>query len=74
MALIRDSRFPGVVNDVLIEFGNGRYQDVVDRCIAAGIRLLFNFAPVKLTVPDGVHLVNADLSLELQRLAYYLRD
>ena len=33
VALIRDSRFPGVVNDVLIEFGNGRYQDVVDRWV-----------------------------------------
>ncbi len=49
-------------------------QEVVDRCVAAGIRLLLNFAPVKLTVPDGVHMVNADVSLELQRLAYYLRD
>jgi len=29
---------------------------------------------VKLTVPEGVHIINADLSLELQRLAYYLRD
>ncbi|MBO8142777.1 MAG: redox-sensing transcriptional repressor Rex [Firmicutes bacterium] len=49
-------------------------QDVVDQCVDAGIHLLLNFAPVKLRVPDGVHLVNADLSLELQRLAYYMRD
>lgn len=49
-------------------------QTVVDRLVGAGIRLLFNFAPVKLVVPDDVHIVNADLSLELQRLAYYLED
>lgn len=49
-------------------------QAVVDKLIASGVRLLFNFAPVKLTVPDDVHIVNADLSLELQRLAYYLED
>jgi len=49
-------------------------QEVVDRLVGAGIKLLLNFAPVKLTVPEGVHIINADLSLELQRLAYYLRD
>ncbi|OUM98030.1 MAG: redox-sensing transcriptional repressor Rex [Firmicutes bacterium ZCTH02-B6] len=49
-------------------------QAVVDRVVGAGIKLLLNFAPVKLTVPEGVHMINADLSLELQRLAYYLRD
>lgn len=49
-------------------------QAVVDGLIASGIRLLFNFAPTKITVPEGVHIVNADLSLELQRLAYYMED
>ncbi|MFS8523907.1 MAG: redox-sensing transcriptional repressor Rex [Limnochordales bacterium] len=49
-------------------------QMVVDALVGAGIRLLFNFAPVKLTVPEDVHIINADLSLELQRLAYYLED
>src|SRR5690606_10707164 len=46
-------------------------QSVVNALVGAGIRLLFNFAPVKLAVPQDVHIVNADLSLELQRLAYY---
>lgn len=49
-------------------------QDVVDQLTGAGVRLLFNFAPVKVDVEDDVHVVNADLSLELQRLAYYMRD
>ena len=31
--LIRDPRFPAVVNDILIETGTARYQDVVDRYI-----------------------------------------
>jgi len=49
-------------------------QSVVDTLVASGVRLLFNFAPVKLAVPKDVHIVHADLSLELQRLAYYLED
>lgn len=49
-------------------------QQVADACIEADIRGLLNFAPVKLAVPEGVRIANADVSLELQRLAYYLED
>ncbi len=33
LSLIRDPRFLLVVNDILVEFGNSRYQDIVDRFI-----------------------------------------
>lgn len=49
-------------------------QEVVDAVVQAGIRAILNFAPTKLVVPEGVHVASADLSLELQRLAYYLDD
>lgn len=49
-------------------------QQVVDRCVEAGIRAILNFAPAKLVVPPGVHLANVDVSLEMQRLAYYLGE
>lgn len=50
----------------------GAAQDVADRCVAAGVRAILNFAPVKLTVPPDVRLHYADVGLELQQLAYYL--
>src|SRR5262249_41141585 len=34
LALIRDPRLAGVVNDVVVEFGTARYQDVMDRFIS----------------------------------------
>ncbi|MBE3599254.1 MAG: redox-sensing transcriptional repressor Rex [Limnochordaceae bacterium] len=49
-------------------------QQVAERCVEAGIRAILNFAPAKLVVPAGVHLANADVSLEMQRLAYYLGE
>jgi len=49
-------------------------QVVVDAVVQAGIRAILNFAPTKLTVPEGVRVANADVNLELQRLAYYLDD
>jgi hypothetical protein len=29
--LVRDPRFVGAVNDIVVEFGNSRYQDLIDR-------------------------------------------
>ena len=34
MSLIRDVRLPGAANDILVEFGNSLYQDVIDRFIS----------------------------------------
>src|SRR6476620_7860693 len=31
LKLLRDRRFPSVVNDLVIEAGNARYQDLIDR-------------------------------------------
>ena len=34
LALVRDSRFPTVVDDIVVEFGNARYQPLMDRFIS----------------------------------------
>ena len=34
MRLIRDPRLAGVVNDIVVEFGDARYQNVIDRFVA----------------------------------------
>jgi hypothetical protein len=34
LALLRDPRFPAVVNDIIVETGNALYQDVMDRFVA----------------------------------------
>ncbi|MDP3891676.1 redox-sensing transcriptional repressor Rex [Nocardioides sp.] len=46
-------------------------QDVADRMVAAGITSILNFAPVVLSVPEGVGVRKVDLSIELQILAYH---
>lgn len=46
-------------------------QEVADRLVAAGVTSVLNFAPVVLTVPDGVSLRKVDLALELQVLSFY---
>lgn len=36
LALVRDPRFPALVDDIVVEFGNSRYQAVMDRFIQGG--------------------------------------
>lgn len=47
-------------------------QEVADRLTGSGVKAILNFAPIKLTVPEGVKLRNVDLSIELENLAYFL--
>lgn len=46
-------------------------QEVADLVIKCGVKAILNFAPVKLDVREGVHVHNADLTIELQSLIYY---
>ena len=46
-------------------------QQVCDRLVAAGVSSILNFAPVVLSVPEGVDVRKVDLSIELQILAYH---
>lgn len=46
-------------------------QEVCDRLVEAGITSVLNFAPVVLSVPEGVDVRKVDLSTELQILAYH---
>jgi hypothetical protein len=34
LALVRDPRFPTIVNDIVVEFGTSRYQTVMDRFVS----------------------------------------
>lgn len=47
-------------------------QEVVDKAIATGIRGFLNFAPAKVKVPPGIRVLQADVTFELQELAFYV--
>ncbi|HEX2313835.1 MAG TPA: redox-sensing transcriptional repressor Rex [Thermomonospora sp.] len=46
-------------------------QGLCDRVVAAGVTSVLNFAPVVLSVPEGVDVRKVDLSIELQILAFH---
>ncbi len=47
-------------------------QAVADQLIGAGIKVILNFAPALIQAPLDVKVQNADVTTELQSLAYYL--
>lgn len=47
-------------------------QAVAEEIVAAGIIGVLNFAPVALTLPEGVRVVSVDLAVELEQLSFAL--
>ncbi|MGL4423263.1 MAG: redox-sensing transcriptional repressor Rex [Gemmataceae bacterium] len=45
-------------------------QGVADQLVAGGIRGILNFAPVLLRVPSTVRMVNVDMAIQFEQLAY----
>jgi redox-sensing transcriptional repressor len=48
-------------------------QGVAEALIGAGVRGLLNFAPTVLRVPAGVNVVNVDLTVQLEQLAFLVQ-
>jgi len=49
-------------------------QTIANSLCNAGVRSLVNFAPVRLWVPDGVYVENVDVTMALERVAYFARE
>jgi redox-sensing transcriptional repressor len=47
-------------------------QEVINKLVRAGVRAILNFAPLRPQVSGDVEVLNIDLSIELERLAYFL--
>ncbi len=48
-------------------------QEIVNVLIKSGVRAILNFTPMRPQVPRNAELLNIDLSIELERLAFFLR-
>lgn len=47
-------------------------QSVTDDLVDAGIKAILNYAPITLSVPEGVHVQSVDPVIFLQKMTYYL--
>ena len=59
---------------IIITVPTGAAQSVADRVVTAGtVKGILNFSPVTLSVPDSVLLYSVDISIELEKLLFYLK-
>jgi len=49
-------------------------QPLADRLIEAGVKGLLNFAPVRLQVPPGVYVEHVDITVSLEKVAFFARS
>lgn len=47
-------------------------QKVIDLLVEAGIKAILNFAPMRPHVPDEIEVRNIDLTIQLEKLAYFI--
>jgi redox-sensing transcriptional repressor len=48
-------------------------QEVTDKLVESGIKAILNYAPVSISVPQGVRKQYIDPAVHLQRMSYYLK-
>jgi redox-sensing transcriptional repressor len=49
-------------------------QGVADRLVRAGVRGILNFAPVRLRVPADIYVEDVDVTMALEKVAYFARQ
>jgi redox-sensing transcriptional repressor len=69
--LVRDIRAAGI-KIAMITVPAAAAQGVTEKLVEAGTKAILNYAPISLSVPDGVHVQYIDPAIGLQRMAYYL--
>ncbi len=58
------------INMAIVTVPAGSGKEVLDRVVGAGIKAVLNFAPVKVSTPDNVCVVNIDIGIEIEKLTF----
>ena len=71
------AKLDAVIRRKIIDIGiitvpDTQAQIVADALISAGVKGIWNFAPIKISVPPEIYLVNEDLFIGLTTLSHYL--
>jgi redox-sensing transcriptional repressor len=48
-------------------------QGVAEKLVRAGVRGILNFAPIRLSLPEEVHVEDIDMTMSLEKVAFFAR-
>ena len=73
------AKLDAVIRRKIIDIGiitvpDTQAQIVADALISAGVKGIWNFAPIKISVPPEIYLVNEDLFIGLTTLSHHLAN
>ncbi len=71
--------FDSIVREENIDIGiitapASEAQTIADLMVRAGVKGILNFAPVRLKIPSGVFVEDIDMSMSLEKVAYFARN
>lgn len=49
-------------------------QDIADELIEAGVKGILNYAPIILSVPEGIYVENRDMITTLEKVSYFAKN
>lgn len=58
----------------ILSVPSSQAQSTTDKLVAAGIKGIMNFTPIRISTPADVRVQNVDLATELQTLIYFLEQ
>ena len=62
------------INIVVLAVPDENAQEVAERLVEAGIKAIWNFAPIRLDLPEDIKVRDEDLSIGLISLTYHLSN
>ncbi|MFP3937315.1 MAG: redox-sensing transcriptional repressor Rex [Phycisphaerae bacterium] len=62
------------IHTAIIAVPESAAQQVAESLVAAGVRGIMNFAPVRLRIPEGVYVDSVDLTSSLEKAAFFARQ
>ena len=62
----------GGIRIAILAVPAGAAQATTDRLVKAGVKAILSYAPVSLSVPEGVYVSYSDPVVQLQEMTYYL--
>ncbi len=70
---LRETVISKKIDMAIVAVSQDAASKVIETLVSSGVKAMLNFAPVRPKVPEGVRLLNIDLSMELEKLTYFLK-
>ncbi len=62
------------INTAVITVPSSEAQQIADTLVDAGVKGILNYAPIILSVPEGIYVENRDMITTLEKVSYFAKN